>query len=209
MAEAVSSTALLQLLRLKGRASEAALVAALDDDRATVGAALAALVAAGQAEAGPRDTYRLTPAGRDALGELLAAERAGVDRAAVRARYDEFCIHNEAFKAAMTDWQLKDACTPNDHTDQVYDDAVVARIGEIHAVAVPVITAAVGPVERLAAWYPRRLEAAWRRVLAGDRSWIAKPLADSYHTVWFELHEELIGLAGLSRADEAVAGRGG
>jgi pyruvate,orthophosphate dikinase len=34
-------------------------------------------------------------------------------------------------------------------------------------------------------------------------------MIDSYHTVWFELHEDLIGLAGLSRADEAAAGRAG
>jgi pyruvate,orthophosphate dikinase len=30
---------------------------------------------------------------------------------------------------------------------------------------------------------------------------VAHPLVDSYHSVWFELHEELLHLAGLSRAD--------
>ncbi len=32
-------------------------------------------------------------------------------------------------------------------------------------------------------------------------------MIDSYHTVWFELHEELIALSGLTREDEAAAGR--
>ena len=45
------------------------------------------------------------------------------------------------------------------------------------------------------------------RVGAGQHEYIARPLIDSYHTVWFELHEELIEAAGLSRADEAAAGR--
>jgi hypothetical protein len=36
---------------------------------------------------------------------------------------------------------------------------------------------------------------------------LLKPLIDSYHTVWFELHEELISLAGLSREAEAASGR--
>jgi hypothetical protein len=35
---------------------------------------------------------------------------------------------------------------------------------------------------------------------------VAKLIADSYHTVWFELHEDLISLAGLTR--EAIARRG-
>jgi hypothetical protein len=30
---------------------------------------------------------------------------------------------------------------------------------------------------------------------------------DSYHSIWFELHEELIRLAGRTREDESSAGR--
>jgi pyruvate,orthophosphate dikinase len=37
---------------------------------------------------------------------------------------------------------------------------------------------------------------------------LSAPLKDSYHTVWFEMHEELILLCGRNRADEAAAGRG-
>ena len=36
---------------------------------------------------------------------------------------------------------------------------------------------------------------------------MASPSVDSYHGVWFELHETLILLAGRNRADEAAAGR--
>ena len=38
---------------------------------------------------------------------------------------------------------------------------------------------------------------------------IASPLKDSYHTVWFELHEELMHLSGRTRAiEEASEARG-
>jgi hypothetical protein len=40
-------------------------------------------------------------------------------------------------------------------------------------------------------------------VLAGAREWFTRPVIDSYHTVWFELHEDLLSTLGLARASEA------
>jgi hypothetical protein len=54
--------------------------------------------------------------------------------------------------------------------------------------------------------YAAKLSAALDRIQAGDTTWFTRPLVDSYHTVWFELHEELIGAAGLTREDEAASG---
>ncbi|MFI9508285.1 hypothetical protein [Nocardia sp. NPDC052566] len=45
------------------------------------------------------------------------------------------------------------------------------------------------------------------RIAEGEHSWAGRPVMDSYHTVWFELHEDLIGRCGPIRADEAAAGR--
>ena len=42
---------------------------------------------------------------------------------------------------------------------------------------------------------------------AGDQRFVASPRVDSYHGIWFELHEDLIRLAGRTREDEAAAGR--
>jgi hypothetical protein len=36
---------------------------------------------------------------------------------------------------------------------------------------------------------------------------VASPRVDSYHSVWFELHEDLIRLAGRTRSAETAAGR--
>jgi pyruvate,orthophosphate dikinase len=55
--------------------------------------------------------------------------------------------------------------------------------------------------------YGVRLGRAIERAGAGDPRFVASPRVDSYHGVWFELHEDLIQLAGRSRADEVAAGR--
>lgn len=68
-------------------------------------------------------------------------------------------------------------------------------------------------VQRLGTLAPRlvrytdRLDRAVERIAEGDHTYVARPIMDSYHTVWFELHEDLIGLCGLTRAEEAAAGR--
>jgi pyruvate,orthophosphate dikinase len=50
--------------------------------------------------------------------------------------------------------------------------------------------------------YPDRLAHAHDRVVAGDHAWLTRPTVDSYHTVWFELHEDLLATLGRSRSDE-------
>ena len=39
-------------------------------------------------------------------------------------------------------------------------------------------------------------------VRRGHGEWFDKPLIDSYHTVWFELHEDLLATLGLERSTE-------
>ena len=55
--------------------------------------------------------------------------------------------------------------------------------------------------------YARRLDTAAAAAAAGDGLYIASPRVDSYHGVWFELHEDLIRLAGKTREQEVAAGR--
>ncbi|MDT7562699.1 MAG: hypothetical protein QOG76_1323 [Pseudonocardiales bacterium] len=196
---------LLQAVRLKGRISvEAASVcAAIGVDEARTG--LDALIGAGNAKAAGT-SVRITPEGRERLAELLVQERAGVDEAALEAAYHEFDDHNSALKSVVTAWQLKDADTPNDHTDAAYDQGVIDRLVALHGNFSPLLERIINQAPRLAP-YAGRFDNAVRQLRAGDHSFVARPIADSYHTVWFELHEELIGLLGRTRADEAAAGR--
>jgi hypothetical protein len=43
---------------------------------------------------------------------------------------------------------------------------------------------------------------ALERTRAGDADWFTKPTIDSYHTVWFELHENLLATLGIERGTE-------
>ena len=84
---------------------------------------------------------------------------------------------------------------------------MIARLrDEVHVAIVPIV-ATVAEAEPRFERYTDRLLAALAAIEAGDPQMVAHPLRDSYHTVWFELHEELIRLSGRNRADEAAAGR--
>jgi hypothetical protein len=111
---------------------------------------------------------------------------------------------NAEFKSLVSDWQLKDG-EPNNHEDAEYDTAVLARLDHVHESVLPIIASAAAQIPRLAR-YADKLSAALQKIRAGDTTWLTRPIIDSYHTVWFELHEELILAAGLTREAEAKAG---
>ena len=150
---------------------------------------------------------RISASGSDRLATLLAEERKGIDPAAMAAAYDDFRAVNADFKRLVTDWQLKGGPDgiPNTHDDAEYDAAVLARLDDVHARGDAdhrrgrrAVTAA----ERLRV----EIAAALDKVRAGETTWLTRPLIDSYHTVWFELHEELIVAVGLTREEAARSG---
>jgi hypothetical protein len=188
----VSELVVLQAVRLKGRVSRDDLAATLGEDRFDV---IDRLVGSGLLLDGP--TLRLSPEGRGRLEGLLADERSRADAAAVLAAYDEFRSVNAEFKALVTDWQLKDG-QPNTHEVAGYDAAVLARLDDVHRRVTPIIAAAAAQLPRLSG-YSVKLQTALDNIHAGQTMWLARPLIDSYHTVWFELHEELILATGRTR----------
>jgi hypothetical protein len=195
----------LQAVRLKGRVTSADLAATLDEDLDGITPTVDRLTASGLLVDGT--TLKISPSGRARLENLLAEERQGTDSAAIAAAYHDFRSVNTDFKALVTDWQLKGgpAGKPNAHDDAEYDAAVLARLEDVHARVVPIIDAAATQLPRLYA-YSSKLLVALDKVKAGETAWLTRPLIDSYHTVWFELHEELIGAVGLTREEAARSG---
>ncbi len=55
------------------------------------------------------------------------------------------------------------------------------------------------------AFYSERFMAALDRVDHGERKWVDAPRIDSCHTVWFELHEDLLATLGLDRGAAPTA----
>jgi pyruvate, orthophosphate dikinase len=114
-------------------------------------------------------------------------------------------VFDAELKQIMTAWQLKGDGAPNDHRDADYDRAVLRRLLDLHK-RVSTLTQRLAPLSPRLAAYGARLARAAGRIAAGDHGYVAKVIADSYHTVWFELHEDLMALAGLTRRAEALAG---
>jgi pyruvate,orthophosphate dikinase len=155
--------------------------------------------------------YRLTDAGKARADELLGAERDRWGIEAAEAALDAFLALDHRLKDTVTAWQLRPvegSSEPaiNDHGDAEYDRAVLDRLASLHGDA----SAWLEPLEpacpRLAN-YRVRLGRALQRAVAGDPKFVASPRVDSYHGAWFELHEDLIQLAGRTRSDEVAAGR--
>ncbi len=196
-------------LRLKGIAGSDAIVEVTGQDAATVETALAAMVEAGHAQETPRG-LRLLPEGKEWVDSLLEQERQHIDQSSMNEIYENFCLHNDTFKQLVTDWQIKiidGEQVMNDHEDADYDAAIVTRLEALDQDVGTVFSDAAGLAPRLGR-YIERFSEALEKLKGGDGTYLAAPLKDSYHTVWFEMHEELILLSGRNRADEAAAGRG-
>ena len=152
--------------------------------------------------------YLLTPDGR-ALGQRLLVEELETTgtRPAVEAAYGRFLEINTELLAVCTAWQLREtdgAMEMNDHADADHDAQVLARLERFHASASPVLDELVGILARFGG-HRRRLRTALDKVLAGDHDHFTKPMFPSYHSTWFELHEDLLATLGIERSGERRA----
>ena len=142
----------------------------------------------------------ITPEARIWVQERLAVERTGANAAGVDACYRRFLPLNDRFKQIVSGWQLSstDSRTPEQLS------VLAADVAALHEDFRPIVSEMSGYFRRLST-YPVRFERALAELRAGDASMLASPMKDSYHTVWFEYHEELIALSGRDRAVEEAA----
>jgi pyruvate,orthophosphate dikinase len=154
-------------------------------------------------------SYRLTNAGRTKGRALLAEDRTRWGDARARAALEDFHAFDQRMKEAVTAWQLRsDGGTQalNDHSDPAYDATVLDHVAALHEDVARWVSSMPEAPPRLDR-YLERLARALALAQGGDHRFVASPKVDSYHGVWFELHEELIQLAGRTREEEAAAGR--
>jgi hypothetical protein len=152
--------------------------------------------------------WSLTHLGRGEDAELARVElHAAGAREAVQTAYRAFLELNAGLLRLCTDWQLLppvDNKTPpelNTHHDADYDAEVLGRLAKTDSAAQPICAALGDALARFDSYGPRLGEAR-RRVEAGEHDWLTKPMIDSYHSVWFELHEDLLATLGIERGSE-------
>lgn len=206
MAPSTTNLLVLHGLRLKGFA-EAGVIAnhlGLSTDEVTEQLESAAGGGFARYRDGRRSGWSLTPDGRAENERLLAAELdAASAREAVREAYERFLGLNGQMLAVCTRWQVKDqkAQLMNDHRDPAYDRVVIDQLADIDSRVQPICAELGKRFERFGHYGPR-FGFALEKLRGGDNDWFTKPVIESYHTVWFELHEDLLATLGIDRASE-------
>jgi len=142
-----------------------------------------------------------TPEGTAAAAALLRLPAGSPREQDLNKLFDAFLPINRRLRDVCSAWQTRPDGTPNDHSDGVYDDTVRDRLDEVHSAIGPVLRRMAVVEPRLGGYRPR-LQSALDKFDDGESSWLASPLMDSYHTVWMHLHQELILMLGLTRADD-------
>ncbi len=179
---------LLHVLRVRGR---------VDDDGGSISDSAVAMGFAVR----KRTSVILTPTGRaEADVRLLLLADSDQHAAAIRA-YEGFGPLNIAVTNVCNDWQVKTGGVSNDHRDQEYDWSVIDRLASIDEKAGPLVRRLGTRVQRFASYRPR-LGEALRLVTESEREWFTSPRCDSYHTVWMQLHEDLLVALGIERGTE-------
>jgi hypothetical protein len=182
-------------------ASSVAEFVSLPEDE--VAAVLGNAVATGRAVEA-KGAFALTPLAGVALqgryGLLYGPLR---EDAQFRTAYEAFERINKDLKQIITDWQTLSVggqVIANDHRDKAHDDAVIDRLGALHERIEPVLATLSRGLPRLGI-YGTKLLAALESAEDGDPEWVSDIRRDSYHTVWFELHEDLLRIMGQVREE--------
>ncbi|HZA73278.1 MAG TPA: transcriptional regulator [Propionibacteriaceae bacterium] len=196
----------LHAVRLLGMGDDDEVAGRFDLDRGVVSELLLDFEAMGwvtRVEFAGTGGWTLTSAGRTEGERRLAEELAATDsRPVVEAGYRAFLPRNEQLLRAATDWQLRpsrtDPLAANDHTDGVWDQRVLdglTGLSEDLRGICRTLTARLGRFQG----YDQRFSAALDRVHRGDLGWVNRPKVDSCHTVWMQLHEDLLATLALER----------
>jgi len=145
--------------------------------------------------------WGLTDAGRAADAERITGElETAAARPALTATFQDFLVLNPELLDLCTAWQLRSVdgvMIANDHSDPSYDDRVLDRFTEFHHRAVVVCGELSAALPRFGR-YRSRLAEALQRAARGALEYVTDDVS-SYHSVWAELHEDLLATLGIPR----------
>jgi phosphoenolpyruvate-protein kinase (PTS system EI component) len=147
-----------------------------------------------------RNMYTLTPEGTEEQQRRFDESADPSLAEALSPGYEQFLELNNEFKELCGSWQMKDGA-PNDHSDAAYDKVQIDALMSLADRVQPVITQLAEALPRLAR-YNDRLQAAAKRVAAGETKMFTGVMCGSFHDIWMELHEDLIVLQSIDRGEE-------
>jgi hypothetical protein len=118
--------------------------------------------------------------------------------------FDRFETINTNLKSLITRWQTIDtrgARVANDHSDREYDMEIISNLGEINDEVASLLGTFESALQRFT-YYRVNLDAALEKAEAGDLEWVSSARVLSYHTLWFELHEDLLRILDKRRRED-------
>ncbi|MEI8056531.1 MAG: hypothetical protein WCI29_03935 [Actinomycetes bacterium] len=188
-------SSVLQALRLKGRATAAELAVSLGSTADEVDQELASLAEQHlvvERTTGRRPGWMLTGDGREQYDASLEQTRTPEVLERLGLTYHDFLELNASVKGLCARWQETD-----DDGDRF---EIIEELHSVQDKVAPSLRSAGEVLARFGA-YANRLAAALEKA-ADDHRFVVSPTVDSYHTVWFECHEDYLLMLGRSRADE-------
>jgi phosphohistidine swiveling domain-containing protein len=159
------------------------------------GARLKELLAAGLIE--DAGAISVTSAGSAALAAWYVRDRSGLDAATREKLHQEFRPLDQRVKKIATAWQ--DADMRDNWDGRV---AATESLASLHADTLRLFDRYAPLLPRLEE-YRSRLSDAVQHVMNGDTEYFVKVQVDSYHTIWFQLHEDLLRLLEKERDPES------
>lgn len=205
---AVSPEDIIRALHIKGFVTADALAPVVMSSVGNVAPILEILATEGVIKA-MGEMYQLTDEGRERGESLMSQDRQRWSEEKANRALEGFLPLDSRMKVVVTAWQMREVDGEqviNDHSDQEYDHAVLEDFYQLHDDARAWLDSLTGELARLG-FYLARLDRAVAEVRGGDHAHVASPRIDSYHNAWFELHEDLIQLAGRTREQEVETGR--
>jgi pyruvate,orthophosphate dikinase len=147
---------------------------------------------------------KLTASGAEEAASVIAGHRARAGDNELVEALTSFREINAEFKSLVTEWQMRASPGTDETTVKATERRILAQLQNLHTrlCAWLASTAAAGATQL----YVDRFHRAAGRLANGETSYLVSPRVDSYHNVWFELHEFLIRLAGRTRQEEEAHG---
>ena len=196
--------AVLRMLSVVGITEEARMVGLLSGRRRLGGVDIRRiarqLAEMGYAQRIPSQFWMITEEGRSCLRQYLQLKRETI-RPLLWGLWEEFRDLDLELKQVCSAWQIKglgDDSLPNVHDDPEYDFAVIERLGEIDT-RLRALMSRDRRVEHEFQPLLEELRSALDRVEAGEFDFFTGAMVSSYHTLWVELHEDLLHTLGLQR----------
>lgn len=152
-----------------------------------------------------RGSYMISPAGRALLDqtypEWFAAERASSEVSHAMDSFESGV--NRQVLGLTTDWQTLEVDgqrQPNDHSDAEYDARIIDRLAKVLERTEDVLAPLI-ELQPSVGRFLDRAGAALTRAESGESDYVSGVRVDSFHTVWFQMHEHILRITGRERPE--------